>query len=228
MTFVTEIRKTVTDTTPVYAVVGATDLAVEKIREAGERAAARRAELEAVDIQAEAAKLQAQLTGQVQQAPALALNRTREIAGKAQESYDGLAERGENLVKRIRNQKATKDLLAQAGSTIAHGKGAVTTARKAALDTQRAAKATLTIGRREAAVVAETVVDSVQDEVKTAAATVRKSAAATRTSAERTSTTAKESAEATRTATRSAATGARKTAETASKATTTASDKVGD
>ena len=113
--------------------------------------------------------------------PTLAFNRTLEIAGKAQESYDDLAERGEKLVKRLRTQKATQDLIAQAETTVRLGKGAVTTARKAAAETQRAARATLTTGRHEAAAAVETVAESVQDEAATSAKAVRKSAAGTRT-----------------------------------------------
>ena len=43
MTLVTDIRRTVTDNTAVYVAVGITDLAVEKVRDARERAAAARA-----------------------------------------------------------------------------------------------------------------------------------------------------------------------------------------
>jgi len=38
MTFVKDIRKTVTDATPVYAALGVTDLAVERLRDARARA----------------------------------------------------------------------------------------------------------------------------------------------------------------------------------------------
>ena len=38
MSVMTDLRKTVTENTPVYAVVGATDLAVEKVREVQQRA----------------------------------------------------------------------------------------------------------------------------------------------------------------------------------------------
>ena len=40
MTFTTDLKKTVTDTTPVYAVVGVTDLAAEKLRAARTQASA--------------------------------------------------------------------------------------------------------------------------------------------------------------------------------------------
>jgi hypothetical protein len=221
MTPVTDIRRTVTDNSAVYVAVGVTDLAVEKVRDARERAAAARASFSVTE-------LPARVAGQASHVPTLAFNRTLELAGKAQESYDDLAERGEKLVKRLRTQKSTQDLLAQAGTTVRLGKGAVTTARKAAAETQRAAKATLSTGRHEAAAAAETVAESVQEEAATSAKAVRTSAAGTRTSAKRTSTTARKRAASTQRATKATATSARKTADTATKATKAAASKVGD
>ena len=158
MTLVTEIRKTVTDNSAVDVAVGVTDLAVEKVRDARDRAAAARVHFSPSPTSPSS---RARVAGQAQQVPTLAFNRTLEIAGKAQESYDDLAERGQKLVKRLRSQKSTQDLLAQAGTTVRLGKGAVTTARKAAAETQRAASATLTTGRHEAAAAVETVAESV-------------------------------------------------------------------
>ena len=199
MAFVAEIRKTVTDTTPVFAAVGLTDLAVEKVRDARVRAAAVRFELEPAKLQV-----------------------------KAQESYESVAARGERLVKRVRTQKSTKDLIAQAEATFALGKGAVTTVRHSASEIQRSAKATLTTGRREAAATAETVAGSIIGETATAATEVKQSAARTRTAAKRTATTTKKSTSASKTATKRATTGAKNTASATKKATTAAATKVGD
>lgn len=228
MTLVHDIRKTVTDTTPVYAAVGATDLAVEKVRDARARVIAARADLDVSALQDKAVKRAEKAREQAQHMPALALNQTLEAAGKAQQTYADLAVRGHKLVKRLRSQKATKDLFAQAGNTVSLGKGAVTTVRKAAVDTQRVAKATLTTGRHEAEVVIEAVVASVSREAKVTTGTVRKSATATRTAVKRTSTTAKKSTTSARRATKSAATSAAKTATAAAEATKTATPKVGD
>jgi hypothetical protein len=228
MTLVADIKKTVTDTTPVYAAVGATDLAVEKVREARVRATEVRAEYTADKIQARVAERATEVTEQVQHVPALALNRGLELAGKAAESYGALVVRGESLVKRVRNQKATKDLVAQAESTVSLGKGAVTTVRKAAVDIERSAKATLTTGRREAVVAVEAVADSVVEEAHEATAAVEESAKHTRTAAKRTATTAKKRAASTRSSAKAATTGARKTATAAKKAGEAAAKKVGD
>ncbi|KQU67443.1 hypothetical protein [Phycicoccus sp. Root101] len=236
MALVADIRKNVIDTTPVFAVVGLTDLAVEKVRDARVRATTvgleltndLKADLNPAAIQT---KAQARVSGvaeQAQELPALALNRSLELAGKAQESYETVAARGEKLVKRVRTQKATKDLIAQAETTVALGKGAVTTVRKSANELQRSAKATLTTGRKEAATVADAVASSVAVETTEVATAAKESAKRTRTAAKRTSTTAKKSATATKTATKRATTGARKTASTAKKATATTAAKVGD
>ncbi len=228
MALAADIRKTVTDTTPVFYAVGLTDLAVEKIREANVKAEARRAELKPATLQAKAETAIDAATKQVKGLPALALNRSLELAGKAQDEYETVAARGEKLVKRVRTQKSTKDLIAQAEATFALGKGAVTTARKSAADIQRSAKATLTTGRKEAVAAADAIAESVVDETTEAASTVKAATKRTRTAAKRTATTTKKSAARTRTAAKSTTTGARKTATASKKATKAAATKVGD
>jgi hypothetical protein len=220
MALVADIRKTVTRTTPVLAAVGLTDLAVEKLRDARVRAAAARAGLDVTTVQA--------ALEQGKDLPALALNRGLVLAGQAQESYEAFAARGEKLVKRVRTQQSTKDLAAQAEATIALGKGAVTTARKSAVDIQRSAKATLTTGRREAAAATGAIADSVVEEAAETSATVKKSATRTRTAAKRTATTTRRSAGASKSATKRATTGARNTAAAGRKAGAAAAGKVGD
>ena len=224
MTLVKDIRKTVTDTTPVFAALGVTDLAVERLRDARARAAAVRLDLDINVIQDRAAQRFEKVTEQVQQIPAQVRNQSAEVAGKARETYSELAVRGEKMVKRVRNQKSTKDLFAQAGNTVSLGKGAVTTVRKAAHDTQRAAILTLTTGRREAGSVAA----SVQDGVRAVGRTATKAPATAPTAptvVQGTGTPAKKSTASTQRASRSVAAGARKTDSTATK---TVTPKVGD
>jgi hypothetical protein len=221
MALIADLRKTVTDSTPVYAAVGLTDLAVEKVRDARVRASGVRVEVDPAALQAKAQAAVAEVAEQAQELPVLALNRSLVFASRAAESYESFALRGEKLVKRVRTQKATKDLISQAEATFALGKGAVTTVRRSATDIQRSAKATLTTGRKEAAVAADTVADE-------AATTVKKSAAHTRTAAKRTTTTTKKSAASTKRATKSVATSAKKTAAAASDAVEAAAEKVGD
>ena len=182
MSVIEDLKKTV-DTTPFFAAVGATDLAVEKVREARLRADKARADLA---VRAEKARtelsadlapasVQARATKAVDEAkelPALAINQTMVFGGKLTEAYDELAARGHKLVKRIQNQKATKDLVAQADTTVAQVKGAVTSARKATADIERSAKATITTARKEAAKVVTVVGGSVVEETKVVEAEV--------------------------------------------------------
>jgi DNA-binding protein HU-beta len=200
------VKKVVTDSP--YAAIGATDLAVERVRTAGTQIDALRAEVAPT-------KVQARLAG----APAA-----------AQKTYGELATRGEKLVERVRKQKATQDLVGQAKATLALGKGLVTTARKTVDDVERTAKATLTTTRKEAVKAAEAVVDSVDVTVDTDKATqaVKSSAQRTRTAAKRTTTTAKKGAARTTTAAKSTTTAARTTAAKATKAAEKAAEKVGD
>lgn len=208
----TTVTKTVTEVTPVMAAVGATDLAAEKLREIRTVVEDARKGMKGV---------------KVADVPARALNESLVIAGKAQEQYDALAVRGEELVKRLSSQQATDDLVHQAESTIARSKGAVTSIRKAVVDTERAAMATLTTGRNEAAHVIETVTDVVEKDAKAAADAVRASAVRTRTVARRTTTTAKNRTTTATRSTKAATTSAKRTAAKATKATTTGADKIG-
>ena len=227
MFVIEDLRKTV-DTTPFFAAVGATDLAVEKVREARVRAEKARAELSADLAPAKVQARATTLADQVKEIPAVVLNETLVIGGKVAEGYGELATRGHKLVTRVRNQKATKDLVAQAETTVAQAKGAVTTARKATADIERSAKATITTARHEAAKVATVVTGSVVEETQVAATEVKKSAKATRTAAKRTSTTTKKAAKRTTSSAKAATTSARKTAAAAEKAVEKTADKVGD
>ena len=97
MSVTTNIKKVVTGYP--YAVVGTTDLAVERVRET-------RAQLDALRAEYAPAKVQARLA----KAP--------EVATK---EYDDLVVRGEKLVERIRTQQSTQDFLGQAKATLALG-----------------------------------------------------------------------------------------------------------
>lgn len=227
MSVIEDLKKTV-DTTPFFAAVGVTDLAVEKVRFAGLRASELRtelsADLEPTAIQARATKV----ADQVKELPAVAINQSMVFGGKVAEGYDELANRGKSLVNRIRTQKSTKDLLAQANTTVAQAKGAVTATRNAAAQVERSAKATITTGRKEAAKVADVVADSIAEETKVAETEVKKSVKRTRTAAKRTSTTTKTASKKATTAAKGATTSAKKTVAAAPKAAEKAAEKVGD
>lgn len=226
MSIIDDVRKT--NQTTFYAAVGVLDLAVEEVRDAQVRAAKVRADYAPAELPSRVAAL-----------PGKTIDAVVSFANAAGDTYEDLAVRGEKLVERIRNQKATQDLVAQAESTVALGKGAVTSARNAYDEVERSAKATITTTRKEAArladVIAESVSDeakviagSVNDEAKVVATEVEKSAKRTRTAAKRTSTTTKNAAKKATTRTKAASTSASKTAKAAPKAAEKAAEKVGD
>lgn len=219
---------TKTPATPLFAVVGATDLAVERAREARVRADQVRAGLKADLAPSAVQKRAGVVIEDVKAFPTKALNQGVATVDQVTKGYEGLATRGEKLVTRIKNQKATKDLVEQAETTLALGKGAVTTARKAVLDVRTSALATFTTGRKEAVKVAETVIDTVDNNADVATAEVKAAAKRTRTAAKRTTTTATKAAKSTTTSAKATTTSAKKVAATTTKATTTAAAKVGD
>lgn len=204
MNVTTTVKKVVTDQT--YATVGATDLVVETFRGYTSQIAALRSELEPKKVQA----------------------RVKAAPTDAQHYYADLTKRGEDLVARLRKQKATQDLIDQAEATVALGRGLVDTVRKAATDVERSAKTTLTVGRNEAAKASEAVADSVDVDTEKAKTAVADSAKRTTAAAKGTRTTAKKAANRTRTATKSTGEGAKKTAAKTAKAASTSAEKTGN
>lgn len=210
----TEIRKAVSEATPVMAAVGVTDLAVERVRKVAAEAGQLPSEFEArvTKLQLEVEKaveaidpayLQKffakafdpkTLQAGVKEVPALALTRVLEVAGKVEHRYEDLAARGKQLVTRIEEAPATKEAVRQTKTTVSRGKAAVTTARKAVDETVA-----------EATEDAAEVKTEVKAAAKKTATTARKRATTTRSAVKRASTTAKGAATATAEAVESAA-----------------------
>lgn len=198
------------DVTPLFAVVGVTDLAVARVRTAVSNVSS---------VQAEAQKQIGQFDAKAAatEVPTRAVAVALETASKAEAQYEGLAERGKQLVDRLRTQAATRDLVAQANNTFSRTKGAVTTARKAADGTVTSVRSTLTVGRKEAAAVASTTTERAEAAGST-----------TKQAAKKTATTAKRNASATKSAAKGTKTSATKTVSAAKKAASVSADKVGD
>lgn len=120
-----EIKKTLSDPTPLYALAGAGDLAYEKLREvpgrvealnADRRGTQEKATARLQEAQAKLVEAQAKVTGTVttlptdlkslqEKAQTFALQqvgRAAELAVKAKEMYDELAERGKVVVEKGR------------------------------------------------------------------------------------------------------------------------------
>jgi len=173
-----------TPVTPFYAIAGAGDLAVEKVRAVGEDVTARFAKLDQKNLQTELTKeltkAQAELTkrfeaivADARTAPAKLrdLPKTAQagftvVLGQAEETYEDLAGRGKDLVERIRHQQATEDLVSTAKTTVSKAKATRTTAKKTATSATRNVKATATSARKTAkaaAKAAESAADKVGD-----------------------------------------------------------------
>lgn len=247
MTTITDIRKTVSESTPVLALVGATDAAVRQARHLIANAATVQAEVEArvTKLQEEVEKavrdfdakqLQAKvaerldpkaLQATAQQVPALALARALELAGKAEAGYEGLAERGKEIVERVRSQKATQDLIQQGKVTVSRTKAAVTTARKAVDETATVALGVVKAGRSEANLAATVTAAAVEEAVVVAEESVEAAAEATATVAKDAATVVRKSATTTRSAAKRAGTSVRKTASNATKAAESAAANLG-
>ncbi len=239
MSVVTEIRKSVSEASPVMAVVGATDLAVERVRKAAAEAGERSSEL-STEWEGRVTKIQMDIEKAVgsldpdylQQVPAFAVSRALEVAGKVETGYESLAARGRRLLSRVEGDKATQELVRQGKATLARGKAAATSASRSVESTVDSARATLTIGRQEVAETAGDVVEAVTEGAEATAEAVATEVTTgtkgTREGVKRTATTARKRAATTRSTAKGAGTSTAKTAKAASAAAKSAAEKVGD
>lgn len=127
---------------PLYALVGAGDFVVARIRGA--------------DAEGERQSLQAQ----VRAFPTRVQAGVHSAVDQASETYGDLAKRGEDLVARIRRQQSTQDLEKQVKATVSQAKGTATSARKAAQTTSTRAKATATSAEHTADVAGRAATDA--------------------------------------------------------------------
>ena len=216
-----DMKKMATDVylTPAYFAVGLTDMAVEKLRDANL--------FDPVEMRKELSAQAEKTVKQVQEAPAMLMKRGRKWAEQAQADYDVLADRGEQVVERVRTQQATKDLMAQLDNTVSITKGAMTTARHAVIDTERAAVVTLKTGMTEAEGVAAKLAETARDDVDIVGTSVREATARTRAAARRTSGVAKSGAKSTSSRAKASTTSARKSATKAADAASAAVEQAG-
>ena len=163
------------DKTPLYAVVGVTDLAVEKIRIA-------RARVETVQTDVRSAP------AQVRALPVKAQTAVEDAITTALTAYDVLAGRGKNLVTRVRRQQSTADLTGQAKSTVARAKSTTTTVKKQTAATKKSASTSASTAKRSAAETGT---------ARKSAGRAKSSAKATNTSARKTTAAAKKTTAAT-------------------------------
>jgi heparin binding hemagglutinin HbhA len=148
----TDFAKTLSGPKPLYAVAGVGDLAVEKVKNF-------RLELTKGDtpVKDKATKLPKQVADKISDLPAEAKKLSTKLTDLADEQvkaadarYAKLADRGESIVKRVRTQKSTKDLLEQAKSTVSRARSVRGAATNGAKNTRTAAKSTVTSARKTA------------------------------------------------------------------------------
>lgn len=166
--------RTKSTVTPLYAIAGAGDLAVEKFREVSDDVTSRFATLDQKTLQAELAKRQTKLAKRfeelaadaktvpvkLRELPTFAQASLTAVLGQAEETYEDLAGRGKDLVTRIRSQKATEDLAAQAKTTVTKARATRTTARKTTDTASRNVKATATSARKTAKSASKAATDA--------------------------------------------------------------------
>ena len=109
------------DSKAFYAAAGAGDLAVEKLREVPDRITKFQGKTDPKDLAGGAVAYVTQ------------------VGTKAQEVFDGLAERGKKIVSRVDRQKATQELEASARSTVRKARSAAGSAKNTAKTAAKAA-----------------------------------------------------------------------------------------
>lgn len=143
MAIASDIRKTLTDPGALYAVAGAGDLAVEKLRTVPTRAMALPTQALLLPVKAQDVVLDAVV----------------DLGGRAGGVYGDLAVRGKSVVRRIRRQKAGQELQETSVTTVRRTKATTAAAKKSATETRTAAKSTARSARKTAASAAKAVED---------------------------------------------------------------------
>lgn len=123
MALKTEARK------PLFAVVGAGDLAVENLKDLPGQA---------TELLPRTKAFVAEIPGRVLSLPMIVKSLPGDVTGKAFETYGDLVERGEKLVRSIRRSRATEQAEAQIKVAKSQAKAATTSATKAAKATAKA------------------------------------------------------------------------------------------
>ena len=140
---------TITKSKPFYAVAGAGDLAVKKLREVPNRLSTFK--VDPKDIASTITVTQAESKTIPYRVQNVAVVLVGETVGLADAVYGDLVSRGRSVSNRIRRQKSTQELQTQAGTTVRRTKTAKSTAKKSAGATRTAARGAATTARKRAA-----------------------------------------------------------------------------
>lgn len=142
----TDFAKTLTGPKPFYAFAGVGDLAVEKVKSLRPSAEDKSVK----DLPKQLTDKLTELPKDVRKLGDKLTDRVDTQVKAADERYEKLAKRGEDIVKRVRTQKSTKDLVEQAKTTITKARNVRGTATEGAKKTTTAAKSTVDSARKTA------------------------------------------------------------------------------
>ena len=142
----TDFAKTLTGPKPLYAFAGVGDLAVEKVKNLRPAAEGKTVR----DLPKQLTDKLTELPGDVRKLGDKLTDRVDTQVKAADERFEKLATRGEDIVRRVRTQKSTQDLVEQAKTTITKARNVRGTAAESAKKTSTAAKATATSARKTA------------------------------------------------------------------------------
>src|SRR3954454_8866748 len=140
---------TITKSKPFYAVAGAGDIAVRKLREVPGRLSVLR--VEPKDITSTITLIRQEIPPVPARAQTVAVVIVEEAVGLADVVYGDLVSRGRSVTNRIRRQKATQELQASATTTVRRTRTATKTAKKSAAETRTATRGAATTARKRAA-----------------------------------------------------------------------------
>jgi hypothetical protein len=159
---------TITKSKPFYAVAGAGDLAVKALREVPSKLSQLRVDPKDISSTITVAKTEAKTIPYRAQNVAVVL--VGETVGLADVIYDDLVTRGRRISNRIRRQKSTQEVKAQAGTTVRRTKAAKTTAKKSAASTKTAVRGATTTAKKRAASTTKATRSATKSAAKTTTA----------------------------------------------------------
>jgi heparin binding hemagglutinin HbhA len=162
---------TITRSKPFYAVAGAGDLAVKKLRQVPERISTLKVDRK--DIENAVTTIQVETKALPGKAQGAAIVVIGEAAGRADAVYGDLVGRGRRLVTRIRRQQSTQGAQKQAGTTVRRSKAATKTAKKGAAATRSSARGTATTARKRTAATKTATKSATTSAAKTTEATAQ-------------------------------------------------------
>ena len=169
-----------TATSPFYAVVGATDLVVERARSYTADVQARVAEVQSrvgkIDLEPSALRDQARtLVASRPQVEAYVNDAVAEVT----EAYGDLAARGHKLLQRVRGQQSTQEAQAAARTTVAKAKTARTQTAGSAKGTAATGKTAAKSTGRKTTQSAKRTAGTAKSNAKATSTSARKATAAT-------------------------------------------------